>query len=133
MLKHCLYPLYPFSTLQWSTLHKLGVEIHTRLIESVINDTLRFVTGCLRLTPTDNLPILAGIQPAGLLRLGATLLLANRSILNFKHFLHDHLVSPLDAQQERLKSRCPFAFDVRKLFDNASKLYILVGLWTDFA
>ena len=76
--------------------------------------------------------ILAGIQPAGLLRLGATLLLANRSILNLNHFLHDHLVRPLDAQQERLKSRCPFAFDARKLFDNASKLDICVGQWTDF-
>jgi len=37
---------------------------HTRLIYPVINDALRIVTGCLHLTPTDNLPILASIQPA---------------------------------------------------------------------
>ncbi len=39
---------------------------HTRLIDSVLNDALRIVTGCLRPTPTDYLPILAGIQPAEL-------------------------------------------------------------------
>ena len=37
---------------------------HTRLTDSVINDALQHVTGCLRPTPVDNLPILAGIQPA---------------------------------------------------------------------
>ena len=37
---------------------------HIRLIDSVLNDALRVVTGCLRPTPTDHLPILSGIQPA---------------------------------------------------------------------
>ena len=32
---------------------------HTHLIDSVLNDALRIVTGCLRLTPTDHLPILS--------------------------------------------------------------------------
>ena len=41
---------------------------HTRLIDSVLNDALRIVTGCLRPTPTDYLPVLAGIQPAELRR-----------------------------------------------------------------
>ena len=31
---------------------------HTRLIDSVLNDALRIVTGCLRPTPTDHLPVL---------------------------------------------------------------------------
>ena len=35
---------------------------HTRLIDSVLNDALRIVTGCLRPIPTDHLPILSGIQ-----------------------------------------------------------------------
>jgi len=39
---------------------------HTRLIDPTTNDALRIVTGCLRPTPADNLPILAGIQPAAL-------------------------------------------------------------------
>ena len=46
---------------------------HTRLTDPTINDALRIVTGCLRPTPADNLPILAGIQPAELRRSGATL------------------------------------------------------------
>ena len=38
---------------------------HTRLIDSVLNDALRIVTESLRPTPTDHLPVLLGIQPAG--------------------------------------------------------------------
>ena len=54
---------------------------HTRLIDNVLNDALRIVTGCLRPTPKDYLPILAGIQPAELRRRGATLSLANRATI----------------------------------------------------
>jgi len=48
-------------------------SVHARLIGPTINDALRIVTGCLHPTPADNLPILAGIQPAELSRRGATL------------------------------------------------------------
>ena len=44
---------------------------HTRFIDSVLNDALRIVTECLRPTPTDHLPVLSGIQPAELCRIGA--------------------------------------------------------------
>jgi len=53
---------------------------HTRFIDRAINDALRIVTGCLRPTPADNLPILAGIQPAELRRSGATLSLGCRAM-----------------------------------------------------
>jgi len=53
---------------------------HTHLIDLAINDTLQIVTGCLRPTPADNLPILAGNQPAELRRKGATLSLARRAM-----------------------------------------------------
>jgi len=36
-------------------------SVQTRLIDPTINDALGIVTGCLRPTPADNLPILAGI------------------------------------------------------------------------
>ena len=49
---------------------------HTCLINPTINDALQIVTGCLRPTAADNLPILAGNQPAELRRNGATLSLA---------------------------------------------------------
>ena len=65
---------------------------HTRLIDSVLNDALRIVTGCLRPTPTDYLPIFAGIQPAELRRRGATLSVANRAALNPDHIQHEQLV-----------------------------------------
>ena len=32
-------------------------SVHTRLIDSVLNDALRIVTGCLRPTPTDHLQV----------------------------------------------------------------------------
>ena len=101
--------------------------VHTCLIDSVFNDALRLVTGCLCLTPTNSLLTLVSVQPAKLRRQGATLLLANRRILNPKHLLNVHLVRPLEAWQERLKSRPPFVPGERKLFDNAFELDIRVG------
>ena len=45
---------------------------HARLIDPSINDALRIVNGCLMCpTPAENIPILAGIQPAELCRKGS--------------------------------------------------------------
>ena len=66
---------------------------HTRLIDPTINDALRIVTGCLCLTPEDNLPFLAGIQPAELRRRGATLSLG-RCAMEPGHLLHSALTRP---------------------------------------
>jgi len=60
---------------------------HTHLIDPTINDALRIVTGCLRPTPADNLPILAGIQPAELCCSGATISLG-RCAMEPGHLLH---------------------------------------------
>ena len=80
----------------------------TRLIDSILDDTLRIVTGCLRPTPTEDLPALAGIQPAELRRLGARLFLANRTIHDPDYVLHRQLVGQQDAHLGRLRSRPPF-------------------------
>ena len=61
-----------YSTLVWCR------SAYTRLIDSVLNDALRIVTGCVRPTPTDHLPVLSGIQPAELYRMGAILSLVHR-------------------------------------------------------
>ena len=107
--------------------------VHTRFIDSAFKDDLLIVTGCLRLTSTDNLPILAGIQPVRLCSLGATFLLANRNILDPEHLLHDHLASPLNVRKERLKSRRPFVPVLQKRLDkNVSELGIRNGQWKDF-
>ena len=105
---------------------------HTRLIDSVLNDALRIVTGCLRPTPTDYLPILAGIQPAELRRRGATLSLANRATLNPDHILHEQLFGKQNAHQGRLKSRRPFVPVAQKLLDSLTESDIRAAQWMDY-
>ena len=70
---------------------------HTRLIDSVLNNALRIVTGCLRPTPTGHLPVLSGIQPAELRRLGATLSLAHPGSLD-----PDHICIPIISYPTRV-------------------------------
>ena len=95
---------------------------HTRLIDSVLNDALRIVTGCLRLTPTDHLPVLSNIQPAELRRIGATLSLAHRGSLDSDHILHGLLSGSSDTRQVRLRSRRPFVPGARNCLDNLPDL-----------
>ena len=77
---------------------------HTRLIDPVIKDALQTVSGCLRPTPTNNLPILVGIQSAELRGKGATLSLACRAIAP-GHLLHTALTCPPSANARLLKSK----------------------------
>jgi len=93
-------------------------SVHTRLIDPAVNDALRIVTGCLRLTPADNLPILAGIQPAELRRHGATLSLA-RHAMEPGHLLHSALNRPSNADARRLKSRHPFVPASQQLINSS--------------
>ena len=107
------------------------LSAHTRLIDSVLNHTLRIVTGCLRPTPTDHLPILSGIQPAELRRLGATLSLAHRESLDPDHILYGLLSGSSDTRQVRLRSRRPFVPAARNLLDNLPRLGIRAFEWTN--
>ena len=91
--------------------------MHTRLIDSILNDALRIVTRCLRPTPTEDLPVLAGIQPAQLHQLRATLSLANCAIHEPNRILHGQLVGKKDVHQGRLRSRRPFVPAAWKLLD----------------
>ena len=81
---------------------------HTHLIDSVLNDAFRIVTGCLRLTPTDHLPVLSGILPAELRRMGATLSLAYRGSLYPDHILYGFLSGSSDTRQVRLRPDARF-------------------------
>jgi len=76
---------------------------YTRLIDPAINDVLQLVTGCLRPTPADNLPILAGIQPADFRRNGATLSLTRRA-MEPGHLLHSAFTRPSSGEARHLKS-----------------------------
>ena len=100
------------------------VWCRSALIDSVLNDALRIVTGCLRPTPTDHLPVLSGIQPAELRRMGATLSLAYHGSLDPDHILHGLLSGSSDTRQVRLRSRRPFVPAARNLLDNLAKLGI---------
>ena len=104
---------------------------HTRLIDSILNDVLRMATGCLRPTPTEDLPVLAGIQPAELRRLGSTLSLANRAVHDPEYVLHGKLVGQQDAHLGRLSSRRPFVPAAWKLLGSLSELDIRVKQWTN--
>ena len=104
---------------------------HTRLINSVLNDALRIVTGCLRPTPMDHLPVLSGIQPAELRRMGATLSSAHRGSLDPDHILHGLLNGFSDTCQVRLRSRRPFVPGTRNLLDNFARLGIRASEWTN--
>ena len=104
---------------------------HTRLIDSVLNDALSIVTGCLRPTPTDHLPVVSGIQPAELRRMGATLSLAHCGSLDPDHILYGLLSGSSDTCQVRLRSRRPFVPGARNLLNNLSRLGIRASEWTN--
>jgi len=105
---------------------------HTRLIDPAIIDALRIVTGCMRPTPADNLPILADIQPAELRHNEAKLFLARRAV-EPGHLLHSALTRPLGAAAQRLKSRHPFVPATQQLIsfsDNNNS--IRAAQWVDY-
>ena len=104
---------------------------HTRFIDSVLNDALRIVTGCLCPTPTDHLPVLSGIQPAELRQTGATLSLTYRGSLDPDHILYGLLSGSSDTRQVRLRSRRPFVPAARNLLDNLARLGIRTSEWTN--
>ena len=82
----------------------------------------------LRPTPTDHLPVLSGIQPAELRRLGATLSLAYRGSLDPDHILYGLLSGSSDTRQVRLRSRRPFVPGAR---NNLARLGIHAFEWTN--
>ena len=105
---------------------------HTRLIDSVLNDALRIVTGCLRPTPTDHLPVLSGIQPAELRRMGVTLSLAHRGSMDPDHTLYGLLSGSSNTRQVRLRSRRQFVPAAQNLLDNLARLGIRASKWTNY-
>ena len=104
---------------------------HTCLIDSVLNDALRIVTGCLCPTPTDHLPVLSGIQPAELWQIGGTLSLAHRGSLDPDHILYGLLSGSSDTRQVRLRSTHSFVPVAQNLLDNLARLGIRASEWTN--
>ena len=101
--------------------------VHTRLIHSALKMTLCALSldACVLLQRTTCLSFRYLISWNSLFKSHS--FLANCSILDHEHLLYDHLVRPLDARQQRLKSRRPFMPVKRKRLDNASKHDICVS------
>ena len=97
----------------------------------ILNDALRIVTGCLHPTPTDHLPVLSGIQPSELRRIGATLSLAHRGFLDTDHILYGLLCRSSYTRQVRLRSRRSFVPAAQNLLDNLARLGIRASKWTN--
>ena len=104
---------------------------HTYLTDPAINNALQIVTGCLRPTPTDNLPTLTGIQPAELCRSGATLSLAHRA-MEPGHLLHSALTRPPSTNARHLKSRHPFVPAAQHLIILSDNNNIRATEWADY-
>jgi len=102
----------------------------TRLIDRVINDAVRIVTGYMRPNPADNLPILAGIQPAELRLNGATLSLARRA-MEPRHLLHSAPTRPLSADARRFKSKHPFVPTAQQLISSSDYDNTREAHWSD--
>ena len=104
---------------------------HTRLIDSVLNNALRIVIGCLRPTPTDHLPVLSGIHPAEFRRMEATLSLAYRGSLDPDRILYGLLSGSSNNRQVRLRFRRQFVLGARNLLNNLARLGIRASEWTN--
>ena len=103
---------------------------HTRLIDNVLNDALRLITGCLHPTLTDHLLILSDIQPAEIRRMEATLSLAYRGSLYPDHIFYGLLSGSSDTRQVILRSRRAFV-PAAYLLDNLARLGIHASEWTN--
>ena len=85
---------------------------HTHLVDVGLNASLRTITGCLRPTQVDQLPVLAEIAPPALRREAATLVLGRRACQH-DHLLHDAMEN--STHRKRLKSRRPLTHHAHQL------------------
>ena len=77
----------------------------------------------------DHLPILSGIQPAELCRMGATLSLAHCGFLDPDYILYGLLSGSSDIHQVRLRSKCLFVPAAQNFLDNLARLGIHASEW----
>ena len=101
---------------------------HTRLIDTVLIERRLAHSYWM---PASHLPVLSGIQPAGLGRLGETLFMAHRGSLDPDHILYGLLIGSPDTRQVRLRSRRPFVPAARNRLNNLARLGIRASEWTN--
>ena len=87
------------------------------------------VTGCLKPTLTEYLPVLSGISPAELRRKAATLSLASQ-FLEPGHTLYNYFKRPMT--KRHLKSRKPFIIKAQGLLaQNTNALTWIHNIWRE--
>ena len=79
---------------------------HCKKVDVSFNECMRLISGCIKFTPTDILPILIGVEPPNIRRDKNTLDLRNRA-LSHNHMLSNLITNPL--LNSRLKSRSPLS------------------------
>ena len=106
-------------------------KIITRRMLTSQSTALCGLSGCLKPTPVFQLPVLAGIAPAGLRRKTATLALGRKAVKHDWHILHDttqNEVSPC-----RLKSRKPYNKEPHEMLsvihEDRSKDALIAATW----
>ena len=91
---------------------------HTQTVDSALNDTMRLISGCIRSTPTEQLPIVSGILPPDIRRNTACLKLANRAAAKDDHLLHRAMHR--ENSLRRLASRRPAGAHLQELMESAA-------------
>ena len=86
---------------------------HVKKVDVASNSSIRTISGCLKTTPVRQLPVLAGIGPAGLRRKAATLAFARKAVKHDWHILHD--TTKNEVPPCTLKSRKPYNKEARDL------------------
>ena len=64
---------------------------HAKKLDATLNETCRMITGCLKPTNTNSLPVLAGIAPSDIRRAVASRTERTRQATDERHPLNGHL------------------------------------------
>ena len=80
-------------------------------MDSVLNDFLHIVTGCLYSIPTEHVSILSGIKSVKLFQLKAELSLTNSKTLNFEHQVISRNIKFLRCQNLVVWLKCLILFN----------------------
>ena len=66
-------------------------SIHAKKLDATLNETCRMITGCLKPTNTNSMPVLAGIDPSDMRRAVASRTERTRQTTDQRHPLNGHL------------------------------------------
>ena len=104
---------------------------HLKKVDVAINSSLRTICGCIKPTPVFQLPVLAGIAPAGLRRKAATLALARKAVKHDWYILHD--TTKNEVTPRRLNSRVPYNKEAHEMISvipgDRSKYSWIAATW----